>query len=232
MWVSIIATSFVAFVIREMKFTVPIIPAGLLADRRISSSIFSALLAYMAIVPLSFLFPFFLQEELGFTQSMTGLVLTAHPIVISVVGPFAGFISERVKARYQTVFGLVVQLVGLVFIGLSVPNILLIIIGIAIMGFGLSTFSVANGNFIMTSAPREYMGVISALTNIARTTGFSVGTALVTTVFQAYRVTTPYTLSFQWTIWTFCILALLAGIISAFRGLSPAEEESPVRIES
>lgn len=232
MWVSIIAFSFVAFVIREMRFLVPIIPAGLLADRRISSSIFSALLSYMAIVPLIFLFPFFLQEELGFTQSTTGLVLTAHPIVISVVGPFAGFMSERVKARYQTVFGLVVQLIGLVLIGLSIPNIPLIIIGIVIMGFGLSTFSVANGNFIMTSAPREYMGVISALTNIARTTGFSVGTAMVTTVFQAYRVTTPYTQSFQWTIWTFCILALLAGIISAFRGLSPSEEESPVPIES
>jgi EmrB/QacA subfamily drug resistance transporter len=232
MWVSIIAISFVAFVIREMRFSVPIIPAGLLADRRISSSIISALLSYMAIVPLSFLFPFFLQEELGFTQSMTGLILTAHPIVISVVGPFAGVMSERVKARYQTVFGLVVQLVGLVIIGLSVPNIPLIIIGIAIMGFGLSTFSVANGNFIMTSAPREYMGVISALTNIARTTGFSVGIAMVTTVFQAYRVAAPYTQSFQWTVWTFCFLALLAGIISAFRGLSPAEEESPVPIES
>ncbi|MFX1603138.1 MAG: MFS transporter [Promethearchaeota archaeon] len=231
-WVSIIAVSFVAFVIREMRFSVPIVPAGLLADRRISSSIFSALFSYMAIVPLSFLFPFFLQEELGLTQSMTGLVLTAHPIVISVVGPFAGLLSERVKARYQTVFGLVVQLAGLLLIGLSVPNIPLIIIGIVIMGFGLSTFSVANGNFIMTSAPREYMGVISALTNIARTTGFSVGTALVTTVFQAYRVSAPYAQSFQWTIWTFCILALLAGIISAFRGLSPAEKESLVPVES
>ncbi|MFW9944902.1 MAG: MFS transporter [Candidatus Sifarchaeia archaeon] len=230
--VSIITISFVAFVIREMRFSVPIIPAGLLADRRIASSIFSALLSYMAIVPLSFLFPFFLQEELGFTQSITGLILTAHPIVISVVGPFAGLMSERVKARHQTVFGLVVQLLGLMFIGLSVPNVPLIIIGIGIMGFGLSTFSVANGNFIMTSAPREYMGVISALTNIARTTGFSVATAMVTTVFQAYRVTAPYTQSFQWTIWTFCVLALLAGIISAFRGLSPAEEESQVQIES
>ncbi|MHA2602310.1 MAG: MFS transporter [Candidatus Thorarchaeota archaeon SMTZ1-83] len=231
-WVSIIAISFVAFVIREKRFSVPIVPAGLLADRRISSSIFSALLAYMAIVPLSFLFPFFLQEELGLTQSVTGLVLTAHPIVISVVGPFAGFMSERVRAKYQTVLGLVAQLVGLLFIGLSVPNIPLIIIGIAIMGFGLSTFSVANGNFIMTSAPREYMGVISALTNIARTTGFSVGTAMVTTVFQVYRTTAPYTQSFQWTIWTFCFLALLAGIISAFRGLSPAEKESPILNES
>ncbi|MHA2379642.1 MAG: MFS transporter [Candidatus Thorarchaeota archaeon] len=230
--VAIIISSFVAFVVRETRFAAPIIPARLLADRRISSSIFSALLAYMAIVPLTFLFPFFLQEELGFTQSMTGLVLTAHPIVISVVGPFAGFMSERVKARHQTVFGLVVQLLGLLFIGLSVPNIPLIIVGIVIMGFGLSTFSVANGNFIMTSAPREYMGVISALTNIARTTGFSVATALVTMIFLTYRVAAPYTQSFQWTIWTFCFLALVAGIISAFRGLSPAEEGKTIQIES
>ncbi len=225
---SVIIISLIAFIMRETRFEAPIIPTRVLADRRISASIFSALLSYMAIVPLIFLFPFFLQEELGFTQSVTGLILTAHPIVISVVGPFAGLLSERVKARRQTVFGLVIQLLGLLFIGLVIPDIPLIIVGIAIMGFGLSTFSVANGNFIMTSAPREYMGVVSALTNIARTTGFSVATALVTTVFMVYHDVLPYTQSFQWTIWTFCVLALLAGIISAFRGLSPAEEERTV----
>lgn len=244
--------SFIAFIFRERSFIAPIIPTGVLADRRISVSIFSALFAYMALVPVTFLFPFYLQDARSFTQVATGLVLVAHPIVISVVGPFSGFVSERVKARTQTVVGLTIQFVGLLFFGMAIasvqtmPNpetlpwmsLVFPVLGIIALGFGLSFFSVANGNFIMTSAPREYMGVVSALTNIARTTGFSVATALVTTVFTlnfAAANTTgatsgplfvgAYTVAYQFTIWTLAFLAVLGIIISVFRGYSPAEVE-------
>jgi len=117
-------------------------------------------------------------------------------------------------------------------------SLILPVIGIVTLGFGLSFFSVANGNFIMTSAPRDYMGVVSALTNIARTTGFSVATALVTTVFTlSFAITNitgatsgplyvgAYTLAYQFTIWVLAFLAFLGFIISLFRGLSPAEVE-------
>jgi EmrB/QacA subfamily drug resistance transporter len=227
----IIIVSFIAFIFRERSFIAPIIPTGVLADRRISTSIFSALFAYMALVPVSFLFPFYLQDARLFTQVATGLVLVAHPLVISVVG-------------------LIIQFIGLLIFGWAVANVQTMlnpdiipwvslvfpIMGILLLGFGLSFFSVANGNFIMTSAPREYMGVVSALTNIARTTGFSVATALVTTVFTLNFAATnttgatsgplfigAYTVAYQFTIWTLALLAVLGVVISIFRGFSPAE---------
>jgi len=236
--IAIIISSFTLFIIRERDFSSPIIPTKVLANRRISTSILSALLAYMAIMPVAFLLPFYLQEALGFNQSTTGLFLIAHPVAISVAGPIAGFISERIQARIQTVVGLTIQVSGLLLISLVMPDIILMIIGIIIMGFGLSLFTVANGNFIMTSAPKEYMGVVSALTNLARTTGFSTAIALVTSVFTfLFLLNNPtnatsgplfveaYTLSIQYAIWVFTIFVVIAAIISAFRGLSPAEEE-------
>ncbi|MFW9787372.1 MAG: MFS transporter [Candidatus Thorarchaeota archaeon] len=230
--------SLLAFLIRERSFHSPIIATGVLADKRISTSIFSALLAYMAMVPISFLLPFYLQEALDFTQSVTGIFLMVQPIMISVTGPIAGFVSERWCAKNQTVVGLLVQLTGLAFIALAIPNVLLMAVGIAIMGTGLSFFSVANGNFIMTAAPKQYMGVVSALTNIARTTGFSVATALVTTIFGIFFLTTNpdgvttgplYTASYgqavELTIWVFTILVIISAIISSRRGLNPCEAE-------
>jgi MFS family permease len=227
-----------AFLIRERRYHSPIIAIGVLADKRISSSIFSALLAYMAMVPISFLIPFYLQEALGFTQSMTGIFLMVQPIMISVTGPVAGFVSERWCAKNQTIVGLITQLIGLVFIALAIPNVLLMAFGIAIMGTGLSFFSVANGNFIMTAAPKKYMGVVSALTNIARTTGFSVATASVTTVFGIFfLITNPgglisgpifatsYGEAVEFTIWVFSALVIIAAIISSLRGLNPCEAE-------
>jgi EmrB/QacA subfamily drug resistance transporter len=231
------ALTFVAFVLRERGFTSPVISLDVLGDRGISTGIFSAILAYMAMVPVSYLMPFYLQEALGFDQFWTGVFLVVQPIMISVTGPVAGFVSERVKARSQTVVGLLVQLLGLLVIAFAVPNIIPMAVGVAIMGTGLSFFSVANGNFIMTCAPKKYMGVISALTNVARTTGFSVATALVTTVFGFFFAAfnpgglpsgpgyaLAYSLGMQYTVWVFCGLALIAAVISSFRGMSPAEE--------
>ncbi|MGY5865675.1 MAG: MFS transporter [Candidatus Thorarchaeota archaeon] len=233
-----IMITFLAFILREGSFDSPIITTSVLADRKISASIFSALLAFMAMVPISFLLPFYLQDAIGFDQSTTGLFLIVHPIMISVTGPIAGFASERVRAKIQTVIGLLVQLAGLAFIAIAIPNVILMAVGVAIMGTGLSFFSVANGNFIMTSAPKKYMGVVSALTNLSRTTGFSVATALVTTVFGVFfAITNPggltsgpifvtgYGQAVVMTIWIFSALCLVAAVISSARGTNQAEED-------
>ncbi|MFW9808466.1 MAG: MFS transporter [Candidatus Thorarchaeota archaeon] len=233
-----IIISLLAFIIREGSFHSPIITTGVLADRRISSSIFSALLAFMAMIPISFLLPFYLQEALGFNQSMTGIFLMIHPIMISVTGPAAGFASERVRAKIQTVVGLLIQFGGLAIIALAIPNVLMMAFGVAIMGTGLSFFSVANGNFIMTAAPKKYMGVVSALTNISRTTGFSIATALVTTIFgMFFLITNPdgfttgpifsagYGEAVEMTIWVFSFLCIVAAMISSLRGTNMIEDE-------
>lgn len=228
--------SFVAFFFREKSFEAPIITIEVLTDKKISVSIFSALLSYMGMVPISFLMPFYLQAALGFDQTTTGIFLVVQPIVISITGPIAGFVSERINANIQTTVGLFVQFSGLVLLAVAVPNVILMAIGVAIMGTGLSFFSVANGNFIMTSAPKKYMGVVSALTNIARTTGFSVATALVTTLFGVFFVVvnpwgfesgqlfnTAYGQALVSTIWMFSFLVIIAAFISSLRGMNQAE---------
>ncbi len=67
--------SFVLFIHREKVFEAPIVSIEVIRDRKISTSIFSAILAYMAMVPVSFLLPFYLQEALGFDQTTTGIFL-------------------------------------------------------------------------------------------------------------------------------------------------------------
>ena len=230
--------AFIGLIIRERSFLSPIIPTKVLVDRKISASVFSAILAYFGMIPVTFLFPFFLQEAMGFSQSLTGILMITQPLTISVTGPVAGYVSERVNGNVQTTLGLLIETVGLVFIAAAIPNVPFMLVGILIMGSGLSFFSVANGNFVMTSAPKEYMGVVSALTNIARTTGFSVATALATTIFSFFFIAlnpagatagpeffAAYSGAYQIAIYSTCALVLVAAIISAMRGLSPAEAQ-------
>ncbi|MBD3406566.1 MAG: MFS transporter [Candidatus Lokiarchaeota archaeon] len=236
----IIIISLMGFIYREQVFCSPIIPTKVLADRRISTSIFSAIFAYMAMVSVSYLIPYYLQEALEFSQSATGIFLVSFPLVISVAGPVSGWVSERMKAKYQTIIGLFVEMGGLILLGLTLANIPMMVLSICIMSFGLSLFTVSNGNFIMTSAPKKYMGVISALTNISRTTGFSIGIAAITAVFgwffSTISIDNPsleyalrYEQAVQSVIFVFSLLIIIGIIISAFRGLSPAEQgEEPV----
>ncbi len=227
---------FIGFIQRERTFISPIIPTKVLADKRISTSIFSAILAYFGMIPVTFLLPFFLQEALGFSQSLTGIVLITQPITISVTGPIAGYFSERVNGRVLTTAGLLIETAGLVFIATVIPDVPLILLGIVVMGSGLSLFSVANGNFIMTSAPHEYMGVVSALTNIARTTGFSIATALATSIFSLFFVLlnpsgatagpvffAAYSGAYRIAIYSTCMVVVIAAGVSALRGLNPVE---------
>ncbi len=216
---------------RESNFVSPMIPTRVLADRRIATGFSSAVFSFMASTPVTLLIPFLFHDALGIDQVTTGLFLLMHPLTMSMMGPAAGFISEHVDARLQSVVGLSLQLVGLVIIAMVTPQLLFMCMGVAVMAAGTSLFSVSNGNFIMTSAPREYMGVVSALTNISRTVGFSVGTALATTVFTIYFMDLSqhlpyietYIEAFRGSVLSFCLLVVIGAILSAFRGLSPAE---------
>ena len=155
---------------------------------------------------------------------------------VAVVGPIAGLISDRVMARMQTTTGIFIQLGGLFMLGMVIPNIPFMVLAVVIMATGMSLFTVANGNFVMTAAPSDCTGVVSALINISRTTGFSVATALATAMFTLFQqiiiqgdgsalgFVGIYTLSVSYVIFSYCIFVVFAIIISASRGSSPAEE--------
>ncbi len=223
--------SLVALLLRESSFVAPMIPTRVLTDRRIAAGFSSAVLSFMASTPVTLLIPFLFYNALGIDQVSTGLFLMTSPLVMSMMGPAAGFVSERVDARIQSVVGMCLQLSGLLILSLTTPVILYMLVGVVVMATGTSLFSVSNGNFIMTSAPRQYMGVVSALTNISRTVGFSVGTAVATTVFTLYFVdlsqflpySEAYIEAFRSSVRSFCILVLIGAGLSALRGLSPAE---------
>lgn len=234
--------AFIGFIRRERTFVSPMIPIRVLADRRISSGFFSALLSFMATNPVTFLMPWMLQDVLGFSQLQTGLYLTAYPLTISVMGPVAGLISERVEARKETVAGLCLQLLGLIALASVIPNVTLMFLSVVVTAIGGALFTVANSNSVMTAAPRNYIGVVSALTQVSRTAAVSIGTSLSAALFSSYFIAlnstgavsgplfaNAYIASVQLTVWLFCALAGVAAIVSALRGTNPNERERAER---
>jgi MFS family permease len=143
-------------------------------------------------------------------------------IASSVVGPYAGFLSDRLGARIIASTGLVIQ-TGVLFLlsGLS-ANTTLLQVGLieALYGLGGGLFWPANTSAIMASSPPERYGVASGIMNTFRNTGmvmsFVVSLTAVTGVIPVAIVYQLFIGTFSGTLAPNYVAAYLSGQSFAF----------------
>jgi len=87
------------------------------------------------------------------------LILVAQPIIMVIVAPLAGRMSDQYDARIIATVGMAIVTLGLFsFIFLSSNTaILTIIISLAVLGLGFGLFSSPNTNVIMGLCRRSSM---------------------------------------------------------------------------
>lgn len=131
-----------------------------------------------------FLIPFYLQQQLHASATVTGLTIAAFPVGGMVFGPIGGVLADRWIARSVARTGAAVLVSGLLLMSpLSVgwtPAELAWRLGVIGAGVGLSIGP--NMTMTMALAPRHLLGVACASTNLARQVGFAMGPALATAV--------------------------------------------------
>ena len=95
--------------------------------------------------------------------------------------------SERFAPERLCALGLAVNGAALVFLSFLAPGASAteVVLGLALLGVGMGLFQTPNNNLLMTSVPRERLGVGSAFLSIVRSLGYSIGTALATIIVSA-----------------------------------------------
>ena len=163
----------------------PLLDLSLFGNRVFSFSIVSAVLNYIAVFSILLLMPFYLLQGLGFTPSQAGVILTVQPIVMAIVAPISGSISDRVGTRIPSVLGMLVLTIGLVLMSRLNPTSTVVHIGfvLAIVGLGTGTFISPNNSAIMGAAPRERQGIAAGLLATARSTGMVLGVGIAGAIF-------------------------------------------------
>jgi MFS family permease len=159
-------------------------------DRNISIGLISALFIYLGLCVIIYQLPFYLQEILGFGQIKTGAIIVGTPISMAIVSIIVGAFSKKISAKYISTIG---------FLGISLAFILMavfltdlssvgfLVIITVIIGVSLAAFFGPNSTSILSSAPKEKVGTVSGILNLISLVGYSLGTALSTTVFVAFR---------------------------------------------
>jgi MFS family permease len=116
---------------------------------------------------------------------MAGTILIAQPLMMALLTPFTGKLSDRIDPRILATIGMAMTAASLfAFAFLTSTTPLSVIIGILIvLGCGFALFSTPNMNSIMSSVPDSKAGIASATAGSMRVFGQVVSMATVMVVF-------------------------------------------------
>lgn len=149
-------------------------------NRLFASSNLSALLNYTSYFGVSFIISFYLQRVLDLDLYTTGLVLLSMPVVMSVLSPISGWLSDRVGSRALASGGMFIIAAGLLLMSTLTENssAMEVVAWFMLMGVGMGLFASPNTSAIMGCVERDRLGVASGTLSTMRTVGQSMSLAI------------------------------------------------------
>ena len=198
------------------------------ANRVFTTSCVASVIMYTATFSNVVMISLHLQYLQGMTPMEAGVVMMAQPIVMAIVSPYAGKLSDRIEARVIASFGMAITAFGLALlatIGASTP-VPLIVVYLMTIGLGFSLFSSPNANAIMGSVESHQYGIAGSSVATMRVIGQVSSMGVVAMVFALslgpVQITPEIYPELEWALhWCFSVSAAfcLPGIyLSLVRG--------------
>ena len=176
--------SLLAFLIHERRCRYPVVDLSIFRDRSFATGNLVMFFGYFAIFGAIVVLPLYLQNLMGYTAFLAGVVLGPGGLIMLVVLPVVGKCIKHVDARYLLFAGLLVSAASLFDMG---GFSLDIDIGTAITARNIQAVSIALffvplAYLTMAYIPNEQMNNASSIFNLLRNLGGSFGVAFVTTL--------------------------------------------------
>lgn len=175
----------------EAREPSPILSLALFKVRTFSASVLSLILNFAGQASVTFLMPFYLIQVRGYSTARAGLVTVTVPVMMLLLSPVSGYLSDRFRFRYQTALGSGLVTAGLLSLSTVGPDtpMLLVMARLALLGIGSALFQSPNSSVIMSSVPRSALGTASASVATGRNIGNSIGLAMAGTILVAVAST-------------------------------------------
>ena len=175
------------FIMVDIKVDNPLLDMGLFFKNRIFAfSNLAALINYSTTTGAVFLLSLYLQYILGYTPQRAGLVLLPLPLIMVIISPIAGELSDKIDPRILASIGMALTAIGLsffIYVGFF-TGLPYIIAGQLVLGSGFALFSSPNTNAIMGSVKKRNYGVASATASTMRLSGQVLSFGIVILIFS------------------------------------------------
>jgi MFS family permease len=178
---AIISAAALFFFIRtELRVTTPILDLDLFRNRLFSAANLSLLFITGTQSAIAVLLPFYLQNVMGFTPTQMGWIVIANSVVIIMVAPIAGGLSDRFGSRLLCSIGATIIVIGQFLIASldRQSTVFQIVFPQALTGLGWAVFNSPNQSAILGTVPRDKVGAASGMTVTTARIGAVIGIAL------------------------------------------------------
>jgi EmrB/QacA subfamily drug resistance transporter len=233
--------SLAAFIVIERRVEAPIVELPLFASRNFVGTNLVALIVTFSMLAQFFFVTLYLQDVLGYSPVETGLRFLPATLMIVLIAPVAGRLTDRIGPRWLIGGGLslvAVSLYWLTTIQVSTtyadiwPSFVLMGVGMALVMSPMSTAA-------MNAVPVAKAGVASGILSMNRMVGGSLGVAVIGAVFAAQapagvRNPIAFVHAFSSAMWVATTVAAVGAVlaIALLRGRAERAPESLLEAEA
>lgn len=190
--------SLIAFIVFEQKRENPLIPLDIFKNKLFSLSIFCAFITFVGLFCNNIIQPFYLQDVMIYSPEQAGLIMMIFPLILTVVSPLSGHLSDKIGSELLTFIGLLLISLGLFLMSTLTEQSTLVtmVVFIVVLSVGMGLFQSPNNSLVMSTVGRHQLGIAGSINALVRNMGMVSGIALATTLLYGsmstelgYRVT-------------------------------------------
>jgi len=174
--------SAVIFVRTELHIEKPMLQFSIFTNKLFSLSIFCSFTSFVALFCLIIIQPFYLQYALKYTPAETGLIMMVNPVVMFIVAPLSGRLSDRIGSEFLTFLGLTITSAALLLMSTltQYTSLLTLIAAVMILSGGNALFQSPNTSLIMSTVTHDKLGIAGSINAFVRNLGMVFGATMAT----------------------------------------------------
>ena len=215
----------VIFAAWELRQTSPVFNMNLFKNMKFTSSNIAALCSYLAIMVVTTILNYHFQYVKGWNAQMAGLILIVTPIIMAIIAPNSGKLSDRIHPQKLAAIGMAIATIALLiltFLTKETP-VYVVVVAMILQGVGMGLFSSPNMNAIMSSVPPKDAPTASASQATMRTIGQTMSLGMLTLIFAWVMGSLPLSTEYAGLIvqssQVICGICTVACVVSLFASL-------------
>ncbi len=178
----------VIFSVRQFHLEVPFLALGILKNRDYAISVIGSMLLYFNVYGAIMILPLYVQEALGMSATIAGLITLPGSLASVIISPFAGRLYDKVGMRILFIGGSILLAVAngaMMFVGLSIGLWVAVVLNIIrnlATGSLLMPLVTWGASTVRTEMTSHATALLTSLRTIAGSLGTAVFVAIMTMV--------------------------------------------------